>query len=455
MHTYDLLPAQGLRNADPLLADLLRGSALEQAVAACLVTQAAAGRAPKTLAQYAGTLPRFAAWMAAQGFPTDDLTAIQAVHLNLFLADCREHPRRRNGANDHPLAPASVHHYGRALRFFFNFLVDEGHLARNPMLGARPGKLAVPLPRTSPPLIRPFSEAQIEALLAGCDRTTPLGTRDAAILLVGLDTGLRVSELCRLALAAYSPLAGTGTVQGSKGGGERRYILGPPARRALNSWLAWRAGYGTPPDTLFVSLGGHSPGPLTEDGVRAMLARRGQAAGISGVRCSPHTLRHTFACYYLRNGGDRESLRQLMGHTTVAMAERYLQGIGEHLEEFHRRFSPSARINTSVTGKAAPHRADHPGRGGHPPARTCWVCADAGEQRPVKARGLCTAHHQRWLTTGDVAAHIPLQGRRKEVAAKACEVCGTPIPPATLRHNPGQRYCGAACARTARYGRQE
>ncbi len=449
------LLARNESNADRDLARLLTGTALEQAVAACLVHQAASGRRPKTLDQYAGTLPRFAAWMAAQNFPTADLGAIQAVHLNLFLQDCREHPQRRTSASTAPLAPATVHQYGRTLRFFFNFLVDEGLIARNPMLGARPGKLAVPLPHVPPPLIRPFSEAQVEALLAQCDRATPQGTRDAAVILLLLDTGLRVSEACRLQLADYAPIAGTGTVQGSKSGGERRYVLGPPARRAVSGWLAWRATYGTPPDTLFIALSGRAPAPLTENGLHQLLARLGRQAGITGVRCSPHTLRHTFACWYLRNGGDRESLRQLMGHTTVQMAERYLQGIGEHLEEFHRRFAPTARINANVTGRAVVRPGDGlpPPRPGQP--RVCTVCAATGETRPIKARGLCAAHHQRLRVHGDVQAHLPVEGRGGVVPVKACEGCGAPIPPKTVRTHPDQRYCGAACARTARYGVRE
>ena len=71
-----------------------------------------------------------------------------------------------------------------------------------------------------------------------------------------------------------------------------------------------------------------------------MLRRCGRQAGITGVRCSPHTLRHTFAKNYLLNGGDIFSLQRILGHSSLASVRTYLNLFDGDLKKQHRRFSP-------------------------------------------------------------------------------------------------------------------
>jgi integrase/recombinase XerD len=68
------------------------------------------------------------------------------------------------------------------------------------------------------------------------------------------------------------------------------------------------------------------------------------AAGITGVRCSPHTLRHSFAVQYLRRGGNVEYLRRILGHTSITTTQRYLASLGvEDLGAVHSKLSPLSR----------------------------------------------------------------------------------------------------------------
>ena len=72
-------------------------------------------------------------------------------------------------------------------------------------------------------------------------------------------------------------------------------------------------------DLLFLTREGR---PLTKDRVEKLMARYGRRAAIGGVRCSPHTLRHTAAVTFLRNGGDVFSLQRMLGHASLEMTRR-------------------------------------------------------------------------------------------------------------------------------------
>lgn len=74
--------------------------------------------------------------------------------------------------------------------------------------------------------------------------------------------------------------------------------------------------------------------------VRDIIIERGKQAKVGGVRCSPHTFRHTCAVMYLRNGGDVFSLQKLLGHTDLTMTRRYAELSENDVCEKHRKFSP-------------------------------------------------------------------------------------------------------------------
>jgi integrase/recombinase XerD len=81
--------------------------------------------------------------------------------------------------------------------------------------------------------------------------------------------------------------------------------------------------------------------PVTVRNFERDLKVLGAKLGISGVRFSPHTLRHTFACEYLRRGGNLEYLRRILGHSSILTTQKYLRSLGvADLQAAHEGLSP-------------------------------------------------------------------------------------------------------------------
>jgi integrase/recombinase XerD len=75
------------------------------------------------------------------------------------------------------------------------------------------------------------------------------------------------------------------------------------------------------------------------------MKRYGDSAQLKGVRVSPHTMRHTFAKFYIMNGGDGFTLMKILGHTTLEMAQTYVSMFSTDIAKQHRKFSPLERLD--------------------------------------------------------------------------------------------------------------
>jgi site-specific recombinase XerD len=271
--------------------------------------KAAEGASPRTVEWYRMILIR-AVRRFGEARPVD---AIPATELRAWLLELRS-----------SLAPESVAGYVRGLKAFGNWCVAEE-------LAAASGLRALRRPHVPQRLIAPFSDAELRSLLALGDE------RERALVLLFLDTGLRLSELASLRVGDVRP-DGTLHVMG-KGSKERIVPLGTTARRALVRYLGTRA-IVRPADPLFV---GRYGAPLSKRGIHYAIARLGRRAGVR-TRCSPHTFRHTFARGYLVNGGDVFSLQQILGHATLDMVRRYVTLSEADLVARHRTASPADRL---------------------------------------------------------------------------------------------------------------
>jgi len=276
----------------------------------------------------------FLDFLALQGISIDAIQIarhqIRAFILYLQQKRCFSN-HRFNHVQDKGLSGHTINCYLRSLRIFFSSLTLEGIIESNPFD-------RVKIPRPPGKIIPAFSDSQFHGLLNAIDTRTAEGYRDYIIILTLLDTALRVSELCNLKLGNLWLDEGMLKVVG-KGNKERLIPIGKQVQRLL-----WRyinrcrpepamANY----DFLFLTREGK---PLTKDRVEKIMTYYGKKAELQGVRCSPHTLRHSAAVRFLRNGGDVFSLQRMLGHASLEMTRRYCELADIDVKRAHMTASP-------------------------------------------------------------------------------------------------------------------
>ncbi len=286
----------------------------------------AANKSPKTITSYLDTPKRLAAYLAA-----NDLE-LGAPGIRAFLASERDRT-----------SPASAAKHYRNLCVYFNWLVAEGEADDNPM--KRVEKPSVP--DEAKPF---FSEGELAALLRATRGQDFESRRDHAILRILIDTGVRVSGLADL---RFDPADENATdvflaqkrLRVRLKGGEMRWVpIGSQAAAAIDRYLRVRArSPHAGSQWLWIGTRGHNITHFGDSGIRQMLARRGQQAGVEN--CNPHRFRHTFADSWLALGGNVEDLMNLAGWKSIAMPLRYARGRGiARAAEAHRRLSPGDRL---------------------------------------------------------------------------------------------------------------
>lgn len=186
----------------------------------------------------------------------------------------------------------------------------------------------VPRPKPQKKAIVPFTETEIRLLFSVTGRKYH---RNRAILLLLLDTGIRASELIQLAHDDIDLRTRRVRVMG-KGNKERFVPISPRTASALFRIMIEKEN-----DSDHRHLFG-----ITRLSLTHLLVYIGKKAGVKNVY--PHRFRHTFAIYYLRNGGDPYTLQQILGHSTMQMVLHYLQLAQIDIDNAHQRASPVDRF---------------------------------------------------------------------------------------------------------------
>ena len=186
--------------------------------------------------------------------------------------------------------PATRHRYFREVRCFFNWCVAAGFLDHTPFRGLR----NVRLPSE---VVQPFRPAELARLVAACDPATAVGRRDAAVVLLFLDTGIRCAELSALDLADCDLPRRRLLIRHGKGNKQRVVPFARRCRAALEAYLAVR---------------GRTPGPL-------VWAVTGPGQLRPGVR-HPR-FRHTFATWAIQQDARELDVQHLLGHAGPEMTD--------------------------------------------------------------------------------------------------------------------------------------
>lgn len=224
-----------------------------------------------------------------------------------------------------------------ALRQYFKFLLGEGLREDNPTA-------VIDSPRLGRSLPKVLSEAEVDGLLAAARKLRGRGgIRSVALLETLYATGLRVTELVGLPLAAMARDRRFLTVRG-KGGRERIVPLGGAAADAITAYLEVRRDFltdGADSPWLFPSRSG--TGHLTRHRFAQILKTLAADAGIDPGRVSPHVLRHAFASHLLNRGADLRSVQKMLGHADISTTQIYTHVLEDRLKSLVEDHHPLAR----------------------------------------------------------------------------------------------------------------
>lgn len=286
------------------------------------------GYSAHTVADYANTFQRFRLFVGDA-----DLGGLTSDDVRRFLDSMQ---------NRYELSDKTLSNYWTALSAFWtwaNVELGADHVIR--------GRVAQPSYRR--PQVVAYRQDDVVAMVKACARADgwrtstgkvargkrPTADRDRAIIVLLLDTGLRVSELCDLLIRDYDPERGSVYVRDGKNNKDRTVYAGDGAKKALWRYLLTRRG-AKGDEPLFATDSGRH---IDRNNLRQTLQRIGKRAGVAGV--TVHRFRHTFAITFLRNGGNMLALQELLGHEKLETVRIYAKLASVDLEKAQRAASPA------------------------------------------------------------------------------------------------------------------
>ncbi len=294
-------------------------------------TAAEHNAARNTQLAYGRDLLAYAHWLAArkQTFATADRATVES-----YLIACQAEG----------LAQSTRARRLSAIRQLYRFAHDEGWRADNPALRITGPGASKHLPQT-------LSETAVTRILEAAKsfgRTPHDHARNTALLELLYATGMRVSELVELPIAAVRGDPQMILVRG-KGDKERMVPLSTPARAALRHWLTLRDAdddalrkLGKPaPKHLFPGPG--AAGHLTRQHFYLLIKSIAATGGVDPATVTPHTLRHAFATHLLAGGADLRVIQTLLGHADLSTTEIYTHVLEDHLKDLVLTRHPLAR----------------------------------------------------------------------------------------------------------------
>ena len=278
------------------------------------------GVSPKTLMHYNDTVNYFFTWCRSQRLNMEDVATLPRFG-KLWLTSCTE----RN------LRPYTVHTYGRGLRTFFNWLLQQGHI-EDPLQFICP-----PAPNSH---IIPLEQKHLKKVIQLFESDHSIrGMRNYCMLRLFCETGMRKSEMAGITLSDVDFDNCSIRIVG-KGDKQRFCYFTDRTQIALKRYLQARSQRKTKHDRLWLSVGNqHNNKPFGTDGIRSLLQAIKRQINYKG-KLSPHVLRHTFAIMYLENGGDAFSLQQALGHAHVSTTQNYVNYSHTRFKRTIQRYQP-------------------------------------------------------------------------------------------------------------------
>jgi site-specific recombinase XerD len=290
------------------------------------------GKAGGTLNAYARALSELGIFLKQYRGEISAPSTVTPTDLRLWFVALKEIPGKHGTLSDFTL-----HQYYRSIKTFFLWLIREGIIEKSPLQNIKP-------PITPKKIIRPFSEQDINKLLALTAGGKFLERRNRAMILLFMDAGLRLKEMTDLVMSSIDLDHNTLRVFG-KGRKERIVPLGKNVQSALIQYFVLRT------DTLPSFWVSEERRPMTRDGIETTIKRLCYRAEVT-TKKGPHTFRHTAAHHCRKNGMTIEEIQYLLGHTSPETTRKYLGTFDatEQMITAHRRASP---VDTYLRNKKA------------------------------------------------------------------------------------------------------
>lgn len=266
------------------------------------------GKADRTLVLYGQSITYFSAWLVEKGLPAD-LSSLTRDNVLGWL----EALRARG------LTTGTIRTRWRGLRRFTSWLAAEDILANDPLAG-------IVVDKPEPPPVPILTDEELTALINACKGKRFNDLRDAAVIRLLIDCGLRVSELTGIDTKDLDLDAESVEVTG-KGSRVRVAYFGSKTGLALDRYLRARRAHRHAADPALL-LG--ERGRFTPDGVRERLKVRAERAGLDARLVHPHRFRHTYAHDFLLAGGQERDLMRLLGWRSEGMLSRYGASAADH-----------------------------------------------------------------------------------------------------------------------------
>ena len=296
-----------------------------------IADRGAAGCRPRTLTDYRATGDQLCWWLTNTGRP-EAIGSIDANAVREFLGYVRAANPEGRWGRDHPsskreASAATVHKAYRNIRAFLAFCERDEVLP----------PLANPMKRVTGPRVNseqrePLTPEETQALIRGA-QASGYPDRDAALVYLLLDSGMRASEVCQITVGDALDSAFSRPIIGKRGK-TREVFWSQETARLLRRYA--RTCGGDPEEPLFITRQGR---PFDRGNVHEVISDAATRGNV-GRPVFPHLLRHTCALNLLRGGATLFEVQRLLGHSTLTVLRGYVRETRDDLRRAHAAASP-------------------------------------------------------------------------------------------------------------------
>lgn len=306
---------------------------MDSLVGKYLVCGDAEGKSHITLKGYAAILKSYCHYFCkeySKPFRISDFTVDNARgYISYLKAKPKYLGHPFTPEREETLSPTTIQDHVRVLKALASWLYREGYTRENRLMYLK-------LPKAPTRVIEPLNPEEINRVLEGIDKESLTGRRNNAIVNTMLDTGIRASEAATLTMENSNVQNRYLKVFG-KGAKERIVPIGRFVQTIMDEYLHFVRPKLNKGDSFNVFLSENGD-PITVNTIKLFFARLSKKSGVE--RLHAHLCRHTFAINYLLNGGDIFSLKEILGHSSLEMVNRYLHFTNSQIRALHSEFSP-------------------------------------------------------------------------------------------------------------------